>query len=77
MNYRSCEELKSFANAIVHLPWNSFRAALTDVTMLATCPNTVANNIKPNNSCAMTNTYSPLERGRGKSPIVVNANVHQ
>lgn len=69
-------EMRQAKNGM-RLPWNSLRAALTDVTMLATCPSTVANSIKPNSNWAMTNTYSALERGRGKSPMVVNANVHQ
>lgn len=54
------------------LPWNSFLAVLTEVTILATCPSTVAKSISPNSSCAITNTYSPLLRGRGKSPVYRN-----
>lgn len=68
---------KEEKNCGKYLPWNSLRAALTDVTMFATCPSTVANSINPNSNCAMTNTYSALDRGRGKSPMVVSANVHQ
>lgn len=47
-------------------PWNSFLAALTEVTMLATCPSTVANNSRPNSSWAITNKYSPLLLGLEK-----------
>lgn len=54
---------------IFNIPWNSFRAVLTEVTMFATWPNTVANSSKPNRSCAITKTYSPLLRGRGRSPV--------
>lgn len=46
-----------------HSPWNSFLAALTEVTMLATCPSTVANSSRPNSSWAITNKYSPLLLG--------------
>lgn len=41
--------------------------------MLATWPSTAANSMSPNSSCAITNTYSPLERGRGRSPVNVES----
>lgn len=50
-------------------PWNSFLAALTEVTMLATCPSTVANNSRPNSSWAITNKYSPLLLGLEKNEM--------
>lgn len=46
-----------------HLPWNSFLAALTEVTMFATWPSTVAKSSRPNSSWAITNKYSPLLLG--------------
>lgn len=59
------------------IPWNSFLAAETLVTILATWPRTVASRNRPRTSSTMRNMYSPFVLGRGRSPIVVRARVDQ
>lgn len=49
--------------SFLHSPWNSFRAALTEVTIFDTWPSTVAKRNRPNSSWAITNTYSLLLLG--------------
>ena len=60
-----------------YAPWNSFRAALTLMTMFETWPRTVAKSMRPNMSWMMTKRSSPLVRGLRTPPVVVSVRVQR